>query len=60
VTAFWDVVPYILQKFTDVSEVLAASIIRTLMMEAVATVGTRDLKGFNFSLVLGSALNVIR
>jgi hypothetical protein len=37
-TVFWDVAPYSLVKFTDVSEVLAAPIIRAiiLMMEAVS------------------------
>jgi hypothetical protein len=35
-TVFWNVVPVISQKLTDVSEVLMASI-RALMMETVCT-----------------------
>jgi hypothetical protein len=34
---FWVVAPCSLVEFTDVSEVLAASIIRAIMMEAVST-----------------------
>jgi hypothetical protein len=32
-TVFWDVVPWSLVKFTDVSEVLAVSIIRAIIPE---------------------------
>jgi hypothetical protein len=36
-TVFWDVAPCSLVKFTDVSEMLAASNIRALILAAVRT-----------------------
>jgi hypothetical protein len=45
-TVFWDVAPYSQEKFTDVSEVLAASIIRAIALKMKAASTSETLVNF--------------